>query len=248
MKWFHRSCDATFAPSYETLDSLQAQGFHRLKLWSRGIDCQQYTPKKRSHEVRERYGITAPLLLLYVGRIAPEKDIQTLALAMQQLPESTQSQVHWLVVGDGPLLPEMRAQAPHNVTFTGYKHGDELAQLYASADLFIFPSSTETFGNVVLEAMASGLPVLAVNEGGVKDLVTPGRTGMIVEPRCPDAFIREICAYVEHPQKLAAMGHEGRQLALGRSWENIFDGLIRDYEEIIENRRYDLIPALLPLI
>ncbi|OMD16363.1 hypothetical protein BSO21_27300, partial [Paenibacillus odorifer] len=81
-----------------------------------------------------------------------------------------------------------------------------------------------------------------------KDLVTPGRTGMIVEPRCPDAFIREICACVEHPQKLAAMGHEGRQLALGRSWENIFDGLIRDYEEIIENRRYDLIPALLPLI
>lgn len=248
MKWFHRSCDATFAPSYETLDSLQAQGFHRLKLWSRGIDCQQYTPKNNDHEVRERYGITAPLLLLYVGRIAPEKDIQTLALAMQQLPESMQSQVHWLVVGDGPLLPEMRAQAPYNVTFTGYKHGDELAQLYASADLFVFPSSTETFGNVVLEAMASGLPVLAVNEGGVKDLVTPGRTGIIVEPRCPDAFIREICAYVEHPQKLAAMGHEGRQLALGRSWENIFDGLIRDYEEIIENRRYDLIPALLPLI
>lgn len=248
MKWFHRSCDATFAPSNETLDSLQVQGFQRLKLWSRGIDCNLYTPKKRSHQVRDRYGITAPLLLLYVGRIAPEKDINTLALAMQQLPESMQSQVHWLVVGDGPLLPEMRTQAPHNVTFTGYKHGEELAQLYASADLFVFPSSTETFGNVVLEAMASGLPVLAVNEGGVKDLITPGRNGMIVEPRSPDAFIREICASIEHPHKLAAMGYEGRQLALDRSWESIFDGLIHDYEEILEHRRFDLIPALLPLV
>jgi phosphatidylinositol alpha 1,6-mannosyltransferase len=248
MKWFHRSCDATFTPSYETLDSLQTQGFKRLKLWSRGIDCNLYTPDKRSQEVRERYGITAPLLLLYVGRIAPEKDISTLTLAMQQLPDSVQSQVHWMIVGDGPLLPELRAQAPRNVTFTGYKHGEELATLYASADLFVFPSSTETFGNVVLEAMASGLPVIGVKEGGVKDLITPGRTGVMVEPRCPDAFVREICTWVDHPQKLTAMGLEGRQLALGRSWESIFDGLIRDYEGIIESRNYKLIPALLPLV
>lgn len=96
--------------------------------------------------------------------------------------------------------------------------------------------------------MASGLPVLAVNEGGVKDLITPGRNGMIVEPRSPDAFIREICASIEHPHKLAAMGYEGRQLALDRSWESIFDGLIHDYEEILEHRRFDLIPALLPLV
>lgn len=248
MKWFHRSADATFAPSNETIHSLQVQGFERLKLWSRGIDCDLYTPNKRSHQIRERYGITAPLLLLYVGRIAPEKDISVLSTAMQQLPESIQSHVHWLVVGDGPLLPEMRAQAPYNVTFTGYKHGEELAQLYASADLFVFPSSTETFGNVILEAMASGLPVLTVNEGGVKDLVTPGLTGMITPARSPDAFIREICACIEEPLKLAAMGYEGRQMALSRSWENILDGLLHDYEEILENRRYNLTPALLPLV
>lgn len=243
MKWFHRSCDANFAPSNETLNSLRSQDFNRLKLWSRGIDCDLYTPKNRSRAVRERYGITAPVLLLYVGRIAPEKDINTLAQAIQQMPESIQSQIHWLIVGDGPLLPEMRAQAPHNVTFTGYKHGEELAQLYASADLFVFPSSTETFGNVVLEAMASGLPVMAVNEGGVKDLIIPGRNGILVDPRSPNAFIREISACVEHPLKLTAMGFEGRQLALGRSWENIFDHLIKDYEEILENRRCELIAA-----
>ncbi|ULO05815.1 glycosyltransferase family 1 protein [Paenibacillus sp. 19GGS1-52] len=236
MKWFHSSCDATLAPSHETLDSLRLQGFSRLKLWSRGIDCHLYSPQKRSLEVRARYGITAPLLLLYVGRIAPEKDISTLALTMQKLPESMQSQVHWLIVGDGPLLPELRAQAPSNVTFTGYKHGEELAELYASADLFVFPSSTETFGNVVLEAMASGLPVLAADAGGVRDLVVPGDSGIMVEPRSPEALVHAICTWGNQPVQLAAMGHEGRRLALGRSWASIFDRLIEDYEEVIEDR------------
>ncbi|MDQ0196610.1 glycosyltransferase family 4 protein [Paenibacillus wynnii] len=237
MNWFHRSCDATFAPSSETLDTLRHQGFDHLKLWSRGIDCQLYTPQKRSNDVRERYGITAPLLLLFVGRIAPEKDISTLELAMQKLPESMHSQVHWLVVGDGPLGSDLRTRVPLNVTFTGYKHGEELAQLYASADLFVFPSSTETFGNVVLEAMASGLPVIAANAGGVTDLVVSGRTGILVKPRCADAIVREILNWINRREQLAVMGLEGRRLALSRSWENIFDGLISDYEEIIDIKR-----------
>jgi len=234
MKWFYRSCSTILAPSHETIDSLKMQGFNRLRLWSRGIDCQLYSPLKRSGEVRERYGITAPLLLLYVGRIAPEKDIATLSLAMQKLPESMQSQVHWLIVGDGPLLPELRATAPDNVTFTGYKHGEELARLYASADLFVFPSSTETFGNVVLEAMASGLPVLAADAGGVKDLIIPGVSGIMFEPGRAEALIHELCTWGNLPNALAAMGGEGRRLALGRSWESVFDGLIRDYEEVLE--------------
>ncbi|MBW4082262.1 glycosyltransferase family 1 protein [Paenibacillus sp. S150] len=237
MNWFHRSCDATFAPSHETIAALQTQGFERLKLWSRGIDCQQYSPQKRSGAVRERYGITAPLVLLYVGRIAPEKDIATLLQAMRQLPESTAAGVHLLVVGDGPLLSELSAQAPRNVIFTGAKHGEELAELYASGDLFVFPSSTETFGNVVLEAMASGLPVLAAGAGGSKELVASGITGALFQPHDPEALAEEICRLADQPLLRATMGIEGRRQALGRSWEHIFDGLIRDYEEVIDNRR-----------
>jgi phosphatidylinositol alpha 1,6-mannosyltransferase len=237
MRWFHQSCDATFAPSEETISTLRSQGFGRLRLWSRGIDCHFYSPEKRSESVRERYGITAPYILLYVGRVAPEKDISTLSLAMQQLPESVRSQVHWLVVGDGPLLPELRSQAPDNVTFTGYKHGEELAQIYASADLFVFPSSTETFGNVVLEAMASGLPVIGANSGGVKDLVQPGRTGALIEPRKHEDLIQEISNLVTGPETMTSMGIEARTEALTRSWESIFDRLISDYEEVVESRR-----------
>lgn len=237
IQWFHRACDSTLAPSQETLNSLQSKGIQRLKLWSRGIDCSLYSPDKRSSDIRSRYNITAPLILLYVGRIAPEKDIATLTLAMQQLPEHMQSRVHWIIVGDGPLLPKMRMQSPTNVTFTGYLHGEELAVMYASADLFVFPSSTETFGNVVLEAMASGLPVLAANGGGVKDLVAHHRSGVLFEPGQADALIREICLWGNHMDQLRNMGIEGRKLAEQRSWDHIFDGLIGDYEEAIENRR-----------
>lgn len=240
VQWFHRGADATFAPSLETLESLHKQGIQRLKQWSRGIDCNLYTPDKRNSEFRIRHGITAPLILLYVGRIAPEKDIGTLTMAMQHLPAELQSRIHWVIVGDGPLLPKMRQQAPANVTFTGYLHGDELAHMYASADLFVFPSCTETFGNVVLEAMASGLPVLAANAGGVRDLVADHRSGILFEPGRADALIREIGLWANHPEQLKAMGIHGRKLAQQRSWENIFDQLIEDYEKIIEqrNRRF----------
>ncbi|KWX71277.1 glycosyltransferase family 4 protein [Paenibacillus jilunlii] len=238
MKWFHRTCGATFAPSRETAEILREQGFERLRLWSRGVDCQQYSPDKRqAASLRERYGISVPLVLLYVGRIAPEKDIATLLHALQLLPESVAAGVHLLVVGDGPLLPELRAQAPRNVTFTGVKHGEELAELYASADLFVFPSSTETFGNVVLEAMASGLPVVAAGAGGSKELVMPGRTGALFQPQEPGSLAEEICRLSSDSTLRTAMGSEGRIQALGRSWEQIFDGLIRDYEEIIDSRR-----------
>ncbi|WNS46276.1 glycosyltransferase family 1 protein [Paenibacillus sp. MMS20-IR301] len=237
MKWFHRSCDAVLAPSEETIASLRGEGFSGLRLWSRGVDCHLYSPEKRSTDLRERYGSGASLLLLYVGRIAPEKDLTTLLGAMQLLPESTRSQVQLLIVGDGPLLPELRPQAPENVIFTGAKHGEELAELYASADLFVFPSCTETFGNVVLEAMASGLPVVAADAGGTRELVVPGATGSLFAPRDPVAMAHGIAELAAQHSRRTSMGREGRRLALRRSWDTIFDGLIDNYAEVIENRR-----------
>ncbi|MDD9268921.1 glycosyltransferase family 4 protein [Paenibacillus sp. GCM10023248] len=237
MKWFHQSCDAIFAPSADTIRDLQSQGFANLLLWSRGVDCSLYTPERRSDAIRAKYGITAPFLLLYVGRIAPEKDIDTLSAVMREMPDSLKSRVHWLVVGDGPQLPELREQAPGNVTFAGYKQGEELAEIYASSDLFVFPSSTETFGNVVQEAMASGLPVIGANSGGVRDMVATGRTGMLCTPREPESFIRAIEACVDGSEQLAGYRQAARTFALGRSWEAIFDGLLQDYAQMIDARR-----------
>lgn len=237
MKWFHQSCDATFVPSTDTMQHLHAQGFDRMLLWSRGVDCALYTPDKHTNAVRERYGITAPYLLLYVGRIAPEKDIDTLSAVMRTLPDSLKERVHWLIVGDGPQLDELREQAPSNVTFAGYKQGEELAEIYASSDLFVFPSSTETFGNVVQEAMASGLPVIAANSGGVRDMIVPGKTGTLCEPRQPESFIQAIDAFVNAPEQGADFRQAARSFALGRSWDAIFDKLLEDYEQIIDARQ-----------
>ncbi|MDR6549915.1 glycosyltransferase family 1 protein [Paenibacillus qinlingensis] len=237
IKWFHHSCNATFAPSSDTIHTLQKQGIERLQLWTRGVDCLLYTPDKKNNQVRERYGITAPNLFLYVGRIAPEKDIDTLSAIMKDLPDSMKANVHWLIVGDGPQLQELREQAPANVTFAGYKHGEELAQIYASADLFVFPSSTETFGNVVQEAMASGLPIVTANSGGVLEMVRHGENGVLCTPRHPQSFIQEICDLVTHEERMSSFRVEARQFALGRSWDAIFDQLIHDYEHIIDSRR-----------
>ncbi|MEN1985561.1 MULTISPECIES: glycosyltransferase family 4 protein [Paenibacillus] len=236
IQWFHRASDATLVPSQETFEELRQQGIQRLKLWSRGVDCELYTPDKRTPSIRQRYNISAPLILLYVGRIAPEKDIDTLAYAIQHLPEQMQSRVHWVIVGDGPQLPKLRQGAPSNVTFTGYLHGEALATMYASADLFVFPSPTETFGNVVLEAMASGLPAMVANAGGVKNLVTQHRNGILFEPGDGQALVREISYWGANEEALRSMGLEGRRLAEQRSWEQIFDKLIEDYEEAVERR------------
>lgn len=237
IKWFHRYCDATFAPSLDAMNTLHSHGVDRLKLWSRGVDCQIFTPEMRNNYIREQYGIKEPILLLYVGRIAPEKDIDILTTMMQTLPDSLKERVHWLVVGDGPLLSDLREQVPSNVTFTGYKQGEELSQLYASADIFVFPSSTETFGNVVLEAMASGLPVIAANSGGVKEIVIPDITGVLCEPRQPESFIKQLSHCINNPAKLASLGIEARRVALTRSWEAIFDDLIESYTQIIDSHQ-----------
>lgn len=234
IRWFHRTCSATFAPSMETIHTLREQHLSGMRLWSRGVDCQLFTPAKRDGDgVRRQYGIDAPILLLYVGRIAPEKDIDTLLAVMQSMAAGAmRSSVHWLVVGDGPMLPDLRAKAPANVTFTGYKSGDELARLYASADVFVSSSSTETFGNVVLEAMAAGVPVVGADAGGVRESVSDGATGLLCKPRDADAFESAIRRMAEHADVRAAFGAEARQAALGRSWNAVFDRLHADYIDI----------------
>lgn len=236
-RWFHQSCSAVFAPSAETVQVLREQGLHRLRIWSRGIDATLYSPARRNPGLRERLGIAAPLLLLYVGRIAPEKDIDTLTAIMHALPESVRQQTHWLIAGDGPRLPQLREEAPANVTLLGYQEGEELAELYASADLFVFPSSTETFGNVVLESLASGLPVIGARAGGVQELVADGLTGRLCAPRQPEDFVQAITGLISSPETLAAYREAARQSALLRSWDHIFGELVRDYASVLEAQR-----------
>ena len=139
----------------------------------------------------------------------------------------------FIITGDGPYAGYMKKNAPADTRFTGYLKGAELAEMYASCDVFLFPSSTETFGNVVLEAMASGLPVIAADAGGVKDSITDGSDGFLCKARNAMSFTKAMDKFIKDPGLIASMGAEARRHSLSKSWDNIFDSLLEDYREII---------------
>ncbi len=230
IRWFHHHCIRTFAPSQETLSLLKQQGISGLRIWNRGVDCSLFHPDRFTSSIRERYQIKERYLFLYVGRLAPEKDIDVLTDIMRKLPSSMADQVHWLIVGEGPMLNELKAAELPRVTFSGYMKGVTLAEAYASSDLFIFPSSSETFGNVVLESLASGLPVVGARSGGVQEIIDHERNGLLCPAKDTDAFIDSIVKLIEQPKLRQSMGAEGRRYALTQSWDTIFNSLLDNYQ------------------
>jgi phosphatidylinositol alpha 1,6-mannosyltransferase len=179
LRWVHNSCALTLCPSLATLADLRAHGFRRLRLWRRGVDTARFHPRYRSAAWRESIGVQpGEVLLLYVGRLATEKRIELLAEALDEL-----TGVRLALVGDGPARPALeRRFAGRPVHFAGFLRDEALVTAYASADLFVFPSDTETFGQVIQEAMAAGLPVVAARAGGALDLVRERVTGALFAP------------------------------------------------------------------
>ncbi|MDR6224924.1 glycosyltransferase family 4 protein [Desmospora profundinema] len=236
MRWFHESCELLLAPSDETKQLLENKGLPRLDLWRRGVDTELFCPSRANHAFRRRYHIEGQHVLLYVGRMAPEKDLDVLAGAMKKLPGSFRDQVHWVLVGDGPMREELEAEKLPHITFTGTLRGEALAEAYASADAFVFPSTTETFGNVVLESLAAGTPAVVARAGGVKEIVEHGRTGWFASPRSVDGLVEGICHLLGNSERLRWMGKEARRMALEQSWDQIFDRLLFRYEAIVERK------------
>jgi glycosyltransferase involved in cell wall biosynthesis len=234
MSWFHRPCKKLFVPSHETLTQLDRHGFTNLEIWSGGVDCRHFHPYYDKKTVREHYGISKKYLLTYVGRLAPEKDVKTLLSIAKTLPSEINEQIHWLIIGDGPERDELQKEAPENMTFTGYLKGEQLAEYYSASDLFVFPSPTETFGMVVLEALASGTPAITANSGGVKNIIKAGVTGYLCEPGNVKEFAYAILLLLENNSLRKQLGLEGRNYALTQSWDNIFSKLLWHYSTVIE--------------
>lgn len=234
LRWVHNSCALTLCPSLATLSDLRAHGFRRLRLWGRGVDTRRFHPGRRSEAWRAAMGVRpGERVVLYVGRIAPEKRIDLLAEA---LPWLTNTRL--VLVGDGPARPALeRRLAGLPAQFAGYLRGDELATAYASADMFVFPSDTETFGQVIQEAMASGLPVLAARAGGAIDLVREGSTGALFRPGSAADLISQALHLLDLPGQRAEMGLAGRAVAEARSWDRVMDQLLDHYRAAIRRRR-----------
>lgn len=239
LRWFHDATDRTFVPTKETKKKLEDLGFQSLRIWSRGVDSFKFHPFFDSYEVRRKYHITQKFVLLYVGRFAPEKDLKTLNNIIDQFPSPYKENIHWLLVGDGPNFQEWKKKMGilDNITLTGYLKGADLAEMYASADLFIFPSSTETFGNVVLESLSSGTPAIVANEGGVKEIVQHNITGKICKKKNEHEFISGIIELLRKEDLRHNMGKAAREYALQQSWESILDGLIEEYRNVLEEKQ-----------
>lgn len=234
LRWFHNGGKRTYCPTAAVAGELEAQGFERTAVWGRGVDASVFSPLHRTLEARRALGIgDRELLVLYVGRVAREKGLDDVFEAMRllrALPDAPSCRL--LVVGDGPYLEPCRQREGEHVVFAGRRTGVELSQLFASADLFVFPSTTDTFGNVTLEAMASGLPVIAADSGVNRELVAEG-AGSWYPAGVPTALATHIARWGREPALRRRGGARGRELALGRSWEHIFDELFRDNRRVL---------------
>ena len=234
MAWFHAPFEKIFVPSMDTLNGLKSRNFKNLAVWARGVDCRLFHPNYDKDSIRQKYGITKKYVLSFVGRLAPEKDVSTLLSIAKALPAEISEDIQWLWVGDGPLKEELEAEAPENVQFTGYLSGHDLAEIYSLSDLFVFPSRTETFGNVVLEALASGTPVVGANSGGVKNVIQSEITGKLCEPGNVDEFTTTIVDLLSHDSLRWQMSMEGRKYAMSQRWDLILDRLLSSYQEVIQ--------------
>jgi glycosyltransferase involved in cell wall biosynthesis len=231
LRWFHGGALVTFCPSNATLEDIRAHGFHdRLRIWSRGVDTELFDPARRSEEVRRRIAPGADTIMVYVGRLATEKRADLLMEVYPKVRDAIGPGTALVYVGDGPIGEDLRAKAPEGVHFTGFLRGVALAEAYAAADIFLFPSDTETFGNVVLEGLASGLPAVVSEMGGVTETAIPDRTGILCRPGDADSYAEACIRLLSNPMERRRLAEGARAEALSRSWEAILDGVICEYE------------------
>ncbi|MQA13720.1 MAG: glycosyltransferase [Pseudonocardiaceae bacterium] len=225
----HSAADRTLAPSSWAAQALAEHGIPRVHRWPRGVDTARFRPSRRDEALRSRLAPDGELLVGYVGRLAPEKSVLRLA-ALCDAPG-----VRLVVVGDGPDRAELQRQLPR-ASFLGFLGGDELAAAYASLDVFTHTGSHETFCQAVQEALASGVPVLAPDAGGPRDLVTPGRTGFLLPADDDQAFgrgLRAAVATLAADQGLRErFGAAARRSVLGRTWPAVCDALLTHYTEV----------------
>jgi len=232
LRWFHSFSTVNFCPSMETIEQLQNHGIGNLILCNNGIDCASFSPEVCSEKLRNLFAPEGEVLLLYVGRVAPEKDLDVLIRAIGLL-NNTKVAYKLLVVGDGPSRKSLQEQDLKNIIFTGYKVGRELQEIYASSDIFVFPSRTETFGNVILEAMASGLPVIAAYMGGVKESLRDMSNGLAFTPGDEKAMADCIFKLLLDGQLRKNLAENARSFALARTWDTIFRRFFDSCNKII---------------
>lgn len=222
--WYYDQMKRIYVPSDETGQELIDKGIDpaKIMLYPRGVNTEQFSPSRRNGFYKDRYGLDDRLKLLYVGRVSKEKNLPVLVEAFKRIA-SDMPKLQLVVVGDGPYLEQMqREMRGIPAVFTGYLHNGDLAEAYASADLFVFPSTTDTFGNVILEAQASGLPVIVTDQGGPRENIINGQTGLIVPGGDAMAMARAMAELCGNHDRRKRMAMAARDYSQTRSFEAAF--------------------------
>jgi glycosyltransferase involved in cell wall biosynthesis len=220
LRWFHNRTVCTLVPTDEMAVSLTKLGFERLAVLSRGVDARLYSPAKRSESLRQAWGVAADEpVVLYVGRIAAEKNLK-LAIEAYQAMRLIYPRIRFVLVGDGPLRADLQLRHS-DLVFAGTRRGEELATYYASADIFLFPSCTETFGNVVTEALASGLVVAGYDYAALRQHVRTGINGFVANFGDKGAFLQMAQDVISRRAGWASVRAAARSTAQTITWDVI---------------------------
>lgn len=233
-KMIYSRTNRILVPSRSSQKQLRKIGLKNIGIFGRGVDHELFHPKKSNKDVLKKYNLdSSALTIAYVGRLADEKSLPELITSFKDLKKNY-PKIQLLLIGEGPARQnlELLLKDTNGFSFTGLKKGEELAELFASADIFAFPSKTETFGQVVQEAMASGLPVVGFDSPGVRDLVQDSFTGYLADDQ--ESFTKSIEKLFDNELR-QNMSKKAREFAETRSWELILNDLLQEYDDLIKS-------------
>ena len=228
----YNSVDRTLVPTMPILRELADKNVHRLHYLPNGVDTGLFTPERRNNSWRKQFGGGSKPIVLFVSRLVWEKDLRVLANAYQQL-RTKRNDFEMVIVGDGHARQEFEQLMP-GAHFLGYQSGVTLAESFASADIFVFPSTTETFGLVTLEAMASGLTPVAAKMGGAIEIIEEGTSGLLAKPLDGADLAQKVEWLLDHPMYSRTMGEQAHRHAQEYRWELILSHLFTTYEDVIQ--------------
>jgi phosphatidylinositol alpha 1,6-mannosyltransferase len=234
LRKFHGRCDRTYVPSLSAKKELEQHGIRNTELWGHGVELSSFTPSFRNARLRRSIGAGDLPILFFISRLVKEKDLADLAAADTFLKRWGQ-RYKLVIGGEGPYKKELMRLLP-DTHFPGRLHDRGLSEWYASSDIFVFPSTTETYGLVVQEALASGLPVVAADKGGAADLVKDKKNGFLARPNDPQDLARKIKMLLEDPKLRKRMSKKAPRGLRKDSWAKVNKGLLRSYRNILNHR------------
>lgn len=235
LRTLYNKCESVYVPSEPIMKELETHGLDTVQFMPHGVDINTFSPSFKSSYWREGIGLQNKKIILFAGRLVWEKDLKDLAKAYKIIT-SQRDDADFVIAGDGPVRDELKSMMPKAI-FLGYKTGKDLSMIYASSDIFAFPSTTETFGNVTLEAMASGIPPVCVREGGSYGIINDGENGLIAMPHNPESFAEKIIYLLENEEKRKEISNNAYKFSQTQTWDKIIAKLLENYNEVISSYR-----------